>query len=80
MPLLIIEDYKMSPFYMTVSEAAEYLSISVPTLNRYRCQGVGPKYAKLGSSIRYTNVDLDEWVRANTIAPRRSAQRLGSML
>lgn len=70
----------MSPFYMTVSQAAEYLSISVPTLNRYRCQGVGPKYAKLGSNVRYTNVDLDEWARANTIAPRRRVQHFGSIL
>ena len=67
----------MLPFYMTVAEAAEYLSLSAPTLNRYRCKGIGPKYAKLGSSIRYSNIDLDEWVRSSTIAPRRRAQRLG---
>ena len=66
----------MSHCYMTVAEAAEYLSLSAPTLNRYRCQGIGPKYAKLGSSIRYSNIDLDEWVRSSTIAPCRRAQRI----
>lgn len=64
-----MENRKIESPYMMVSEAAEYLSISATTLNRYRCQQIGPRYAKLGGCVRYTKVDLDEWVKDNLVFP-----------
>ena len=48
-------------------EAAEYLGLSVPTLARFRTLGGGPKYAKLGSSVRYRKADLDAWLESRLV-------------
>jgi excisionase family DNA binding protein len=47
---------------LTVLEAADYLRLSTRTLERLRCSGLGPKYVKLGRSIRYQRDALDEWI------------------
>jgi len=44
--------------------AADYLGIAVATLRRHRLTpGRGPKFHKLGNSVRYTVEDLDRWAR-----------------
>ena len=43
-------------------EAAEYLGLSVRTMNRYRVTGDGPPYYRLGNRVRYVRAELDEWV------------------
>jgi predicted DNA-binding transcriptional regulator AlpA len=53
--------------------AADYLGMSVSTLEKSRVSGVGgPPYLKLGRSVRYRCADLDRWleerVRHNTSA------------
>lgn len=42
--------------------AAEYLSLSVSTLNKLRLTGGGPEYLKLGKVVVYDLVDLDAWL------------------
>ncbi|MGO6898741.1 helix-turn-helix transcriptional regulator [Rhizobium ruizarguesonis] len=42
--------------------AAEYLNLSVSTLNKLRLTGDGPSYIKLGKSVVYDPADLDEWL------------------
>ncbi len=59
---------------MTVAEAAAYLRVSQPFLNKARCYGGGPRYAKLGGKrVLYNRADLDDWVlqgsRASTSDP-----------
>ena len=49
--------------YMKDTEAAKYLNISVHTLRAYRKKGEGPKFHKLGRSVRYTAENLDLWAR-----------------
>ena len=42
--------------------AADYLGLSPATLRRYRLNpGLGPKWYKLGASVRYTIEDLDAY-------------------
>jgi excisionase family DNA binding protein len=53
---------------LKVQEAAEYTSMSKHTLNGLRVKGGGPKFVKLGSSVRYQVSDLDEWIRSNKVA------------
>ena len=49
--------------YLNVAEAAEYLSVSEPFLNRKRCDGTGPEYCRFGArSIRYSREALDHWI------------------
>ena len=47
--------------YLNAHEAAEYLGLSVRTMNRYRVTGDGPPYYRLGSRVRYVRPELDEW-------------------
>ena len=47
--------------YLNAHEAAEYLGLSVRTMNRYRVTGEGPPYYRFGGRVRYLRVELDEW-------------------
>ena len=49
----------------SVERAALHLGISISTLNRLRCQGRGPKFAKLSGRILYRPSDLDAYVEAS---------------
>ena len=48
--------------YLNNREAAEYLGLSVRTMNRYRVTGDGPPYYRLGGRVRYARDELNEWV------------------
>jgi predicted DNA-binding transcriptional regulator AlpA len=45
--------------------AAQFLGLSVRTLERHRVAGTGPRYSRLGRLIRYRPGDLTEWVEGN---------------
>ena len=47
--------------WLRVREAAAHLNVSVGALNRLRCTGGGPKFAKLGAVVVYDIGDLDLW-------------------
>lgn len=48
---------------LTVEAAADYLGLSVPTLNRLRGTGGGPNFLKLGARrIAYDTRDLELWL------------------
>lgn len=52
---------------MRVPEAARYLGFSQSTLNKMRCSGGGPRYAKAGPRIViYDRHDLDKWLETRT--------------
>lgn len=47
---------------LAVNQAAAYLKLSIPTLARYRMQGGGPIYQKIGPQrVFYDQQDLDAW-------------------
>lgn len=49
---------------MRVPEAARYLGLAVSTLNKMRCFGGGPQFAKAGPRVVvYDRRDLDEWLQ-----------------
>ncbi|WP_297188542.1 helix-turn-helix domain-containing protein [uncultured Porticoccus sp.] len=51
---------------LTVKESADHLGLTRNTLDKYRVNGTGPKYQKVGSrSIRYTQEALDAWSDQN---------------
>ena len=52
---------------MNTIQAAEYLGLSKPTLERYRTFGGGPRYAKIGAAVRYRKADLDTWVESRLV-------------
>ena len=42
-------------------EAAAYLGVSSSYVNKLRCVGGGPRYAKIGRRVTYRVSDLDAW-------------------
>lgn len=58
---------------LTESDAAKYIGMSRSYLNADRSNGLrkkrtkGPAFLKLGRSIRYRKIDLDEWLRINRV-------------
>ena len=47
-------------------DAAEYLVVSVKTLQRWRYVGRGPAFLKLEKLIRYQKSSLDRYLTSNT--------------
>lgn len=49
----------------TTKTAADYLGLGVSTLNRWRCEGRGPRFCSLGgNAVRYRQEDLDAFIQA----------------
>jgi predicted DNA-binding transcriptional regulator AlpA len=49
---------------LTEQEVAKKIRKSVSWLQHMRQTGGGPPYLKIGSSVRYPDDGLDEWLRA----------------
>lgn len=61
---------------VTTPQAAEYLGGLKPnTLEGWRIRGIGPSYRKIGGLVRYSIVDLDAYIEAQT---RRSTSQAGA--
>lgn len=58
------------PAFLTTRQAADLLSLSPRTLDRYRVASKGPPFHRFGSRIAYARADLEEW------AARRRRGRL----
>jgi predicted DNA-binding transcriptional regulator AlpA len=60
---------------LTEQDASERLGLSVRTLQKWRLQGSGPRFIKLGAAVRYDPTDLDEYIergrRRSTSDPER---------
>lgn len=48
----------------TPKEAAEMLCVSDLTLRKWRWEGKGPQFVKIGRKVAYRPVDLDAWVQS----------------
>jgi len=49
---------------MTERETSERLGVSMRTLQKWRLQGSGPRFVKLGRSVRYDAGDLEQYIEA----------------
>jgi predicted DNA-binding transcriptional regulator AlpA len=47
---------------LSVKEAAYHTGLSCSTLNKLRCSGQGPRFAKIGRRVVYGVADLDAWL------------------
>jgi excisionase family DNA binding protein len=54
--------------------AAPLLGLTAPTLRRWRHEGRGPRYCKVGSSVRYKVADLEEFISKRIVETRDSAR------
>jgi excisionase family DNA binding protein len=57
------EEFGMNRF-LTEEQLSDCLSVSLGTLRRWRLENRGPKFHKLGSLVRYSEYDLDDWLQA----------------
>ncbi len=53
---------------LTTHEAARYLRLSKRTLERLRLTGTGPRFVRLGRSVRYRPPDLEAYVNARVVS------------
>jgi len=60
---------------LNTKEAAEYVRLSKPTLERFRISGYGPVFLKLGGAVRYRREDLDSWLESRVA---RSTSEVGA--
>ena len=61
---------------VTERDASELLGVSVRTLQKWRLQGNGPQFVKLGHAVRYDVKDLEAYIeRARRRSTSDSAPR-----
>jgi hypothetical protein len=51
-------------------KAAEFLDHGVQTLRNWRSKGCGPRYVKIGRSVRYRPEDLRKFINDRVIDPK----------
>lgn len=61
---------------LSVEAAANYVGLSVSTMNKLRVFGGGPAYLKLGRRVVYDALDLDAWLATKRC--RSTSDVLGS--
>jgi predicted DNA-binding transcriptional regulator AlpA len=54
-----------APHRLRTREAAKYVGLSKSTLDKFRLEGGGPVYIKLGRAVVYDAADLDAWCAAS---------------
>ena len=52
---------------LTQRQAAALLCLSERTLERFRVSGIGPKFVRMGKSIRYRLGDVEAWIERRTV-------------
>ena len=53
----------MSNHAISSAELADQLNISIPTLARWRANKRGPRWIRVGRSIRYRTEDIEAWLQ-----------------
>ena len=55
------------------NQAAEFLGVSVRTLQAWRVRGGGPRYCKIGRAVRYQRRALVEFQQEHTVSSTSEA-------
>ena len=64
-----METSNVVPRLFNTAQAAEYTGLAKQTLHQKRVSGGGPRFCKIGRSVRYRKEDLDTWIEGfNTVA------------
>lgn len=60
---LVVSSALMRNHAISAGELADELNISIPTLARWRANKRGPKWIRVGRSIRYRRDDIYKWLK-----------------
>lgn len=55
-------------------DAAKYLNIRSSTLEQWRWNGRGPRYIKIGRSVRYRTIDLETFLEERVFTSTTESQ------
>lgn len=55
-------DQKSSQDLLQENDVAQFLTVSVAALRRWRVERRGPKYIKVGALVRYRRCDVEHWI------------------
>jgi predicted DNA-binding transcriptional regulator AlpA len=59
-------------------QAADYLGLTIPTLQRQRTDGTGPRFLKLGKrKVAYRLSDIHEWIDGRVVRSTADARVRG---
>jgi hypothetical protein len=58
-------------------QAAQFLGVSVRTLQAWRVRGGGPRYCKIGRAVRYQRGELVSFQQAHTVSSTSEADARG---
>lgn len=61
--------------YLTTEKLAEFLNISTQTLNKWRWEGKGPRFIKLGSRVVYDMADVEAYIASQVRSSTTSSGR-----
>lgn len=53
--------------------AAKILKVGQATLERWRCDGGGPRFMKFGRTVRYRICDLEDWAEQRLVSSTSEA-------
>ncbi len=53
--------------YLDEDTTSKRIDVSKSALRKWRRERRGPRYVKLGRLVRYSILDLNDWLRANTV-------------
>ena len=68
-----INNMKMNPTpvndkkLLNEHEVAEILNVSAPTLRKWRWEGKGPQFVKVGHRVAYKSIDIESYIDRNTL-------------
>jgi predicted DNA-binding transcriptional regulator AlpA len=63
--------------YLASKEAANYIGVSIKSLEKWRLLREGPPYVKLTRAVRYRRADLDAFMAERLIKPFASNEGEG---
>ena len=59
--------------FIKEKEAASILGFNVQTLRNRRFLKKGPPYFKIGSSVRYSKLDIQDFIKNSRVLPKEEA-------
>ena len=64
---------------LSIHTLSEMLDLSKATLARWRIEGYGPRWIKIGrKAVAYLSTDVDAWLEAQSVATTMEAKQLDS--